>query len=206
MKLTNKRLPYTINLYNTLTTFMDISTTKLEGILLISPKKHEDQRGFFSEVFRTDKLKDHGFTREFVQDNQSLSVEAGVLRGLHYQKPPFTQDKLVRVLRGSILDVAVDIRKGSPTFGEYVAYELSDQNWNQLLVPHGFAHGFLTLEPNTEVHYKCTEYYAPESDAGILWNSPEINIDWGGITEPILSEKDAKLPHLSETELVFNYE
>jgi dTDP-4-dehydrorhamnose 3,5-epimerase len=185
---------------------MDISTTKLEGLLLISPQKHEDHRGFFSEVFRDDKLKEHGFTRDFVQDNHSLSVEQGVLRGLHYQKPPFAQDKLIRVLRGSILDVAVDIRAGSPTFGEYYSTELSAENWKQLLVPHGFAHGFVTLEPNTEVLYKCTSYYAPEHDAGILWNCADINIDWGKIKGPILSEKDAALSPLSETELVFTYE
>lgn len=185
---------------------MDISTTKLEGLLLISPQKHEDHRGFFSEVFRDDKLKEHGFTRDFVQDNHSLSVEQGVLRGLHYQKPPFAQDKLIRVLRGSILDVAVDIRAGSPTFGEYYSTELSAENWKQLLVPHGFAHGFVTLEPNTEVLYKCTSYYAPEHDAGILWNCADINIDWGKIKGPILSEKDAALSPLSETKLVFTYE
>jgi len=185
---------------------MEISKTKLDGVLLIKPKKHEDHRGFFSEVFRDDKLKEHGFTREFVQDNQSLSVEAGVLRGLHYQRPPFAQDKLVRGLQGAIIDVAVDIRKNSPTFGEYVAYELSAENWTQLLVPQGFAHGFVTLLPHTEVNYKCTDYYSPESDAGIIWNCPEINIDWGEITQPILSEKDAKLKPLSQTELVFEYE
>jgi dTDP-4-dehydrorhamnose 3,5-epimerase len=185
---------------------MDISTTKLEGLLLISPQKHEDHRGFFSEVFRDDKLKEHGFTRDFVQDNHSLSVEQGVLRGLHYQKPPFAQDKLIRVLRGSILDVAVDVRAGSPTFGEYYSTELSAENWKQLLVPHGFAHGFVTLEPNTEVLYKCTSYYAPEHDAGILWNCADINIDWGKIKGPILSEKDAALSPLSETKLVFTYE
>jgi dTDP-4-dehydrorhamnose 3,5-epimerase len=185
---------------------MDISTTKLEGLLLISPQKHEDHRGFFSEVFRDDKLKEHGFTRDFVQDNHSLSVEQGVLRGLHYQKPPFAQDKLIRVLRGSILDVAVDIRAGSPTFGEYYSTELSAENWKQLLVPYGFAHGFVTLEPNTEVLYKCTSYYAPKHDAGILWNCADINIDWGKIKGPILSEKDAALSPLSETKLVFTYE
>ena len=185
---------------------MDISTTKLEGLLLISPQKHEDHRGYFSEFFRADKLKEYGFTRAFVQDNHSLSVESGVLRGLHYQKPPFAQDKLVRVPRGSIIDVAVDIRRGSPTFGEYYACELSAKNWRQLLVPQGFAHGFVTLEANTEVQYKCTNYYAPECDAGILWNCPEIGIDWGSITDPILSEKDTKHPTLSEAELVFTYE
>ncbi len=184
---------------------MNILPAKLEGVLLIEPKKHDDSRGFFSEVFRSDRLKEHGFTRQFVQDNQSLSVEAGVLRGLHYQKPPRAQDKLVRVLRGSIIDVAVDIRQGSPTFGQHVAYELSSQNWKQLLVPQGFAHGFITLEPNTEVNYKCTDYYAPDCDAGIIWDCPEIGIDWSSIVKPILSEKDTLHKKLSETELVFNY-
>lgn len=185
---------------------MDIIETKLEGILLIVPNQHRDHRGFFSEVFRADKLAEKGFKRPFVQDNQSLSVEAGVIRGLHFQKPPHAQDKLIRVLNGSILDVAVDIRQGSPTFGEHVTYELSAENQRQLLVPQGFAHGFLTLQPNTEVHYKCTDFYAPESDSGIIWNCPEVNIDWGDITEPILSEKDALLRPLNQTELVFSYE
>jgi len=177
----------------------------IDGPLLITPKRHFDARGFFSETYNRKQLAVAGFDREFVQDNHSLSREAGIIRGLHFQIPPFAQDKLVRVVRGRILDVAVDIRHGSPTFGQHIAVELSAENWRQLLVPAGFAHGFCTLEPNTEVIYKVTAHYSPEHDKGLLWNDPAIAIDWPvSEQEAILSEKDKKLPPLSALPVYFN--
>jgi len=171
----------------------------IAGPLLITPKKFADERGFFSETYNKAALKEAGFDKEFIQDNHSLSSERGVIRGLHFQIPPFAQDKLVRVVRGSILDVAVDIRKGSPTFGQHVAVELSAANWKQLLVPVGFAHGFCTLEPNTEVLYKVSDYYAPQCDKGLAYDDPDIAIDWPiAINEAILSGKDKQHPAFSE--------
>lgn len=184
---------------------MLISKTKLPGVLELLPKKFGDERGFFSEVFKKEALCEYGFDDEFIQDNHAYSAEAGVLRGLHFQSPPFAQDKLVRVTRGAILDVAVDIRDGSPTFGESVVVELSAKNWKQLLVPKGFAHGYLTLEPDTEVIYKVTNPYAPDHDRGIAWNDPALAIDWGDVEDPILSAKDKVQPLLSEIELEFTY-
>jgi dTDP-4-dehydrorhamnose 3,5-epimerase len=141
---------------------------------------------------------------EFVQDNHSLSVEKGVVRGLHFQLPPFAQDKLVRVVRGRILDVAVDIRRSSPTFGQHVAVEISAESWNQILVPAGFAHGFVTLEANTEVIYKVTNYYAPQCDRGILWNDPALGINWPiAAGEAILSDKDKKQPLMADAPDLF---
>jgi dTDP-4-dehydrorhamnose 3,5-epimerase len=169
----------------------------LPGLLLVVPKKFADHRGFFSETFRESALAEAGFHGRFIQDNHSLSVATGTLRGLHFQKPPHAQAKLVRVLRGRILDVAVDIRDGSPTFGRHDAVELSAENGHQLLVPEGFAHGFVTLEPDTEVFYKVSSYYAPEADSGILWNDPALGIDWKISAKPVLSGKDEVLPPLS---------
>lgn len=169
----------------------------LSGLLLIDAKKFADERGFFSETYSARDLAAAGFGRDFVQDNHSLSVKAGTVRGLHFQAPPDAQDKLVRVIRGSILDVAVDLRKSSPTFGAHVAVELSERNWKQLLVPKGFAHGFCTLEPNTEVIYKVSALYAPQSDRGILWNDPALGIAWPAFAGAELSAKDAKLPPLA---------
>lgn len=147
-----------------------------------------------------------GIDIEFVQDNHSYSAAKGVLRGLHYQTPPHAQDKLVRCTRGRILDVAVDIRKGSPTFGDHVAVELSALNWSQLFVPKGFAHGFLTLEPHCEVQYKVTDYYSRESDRSIRWDDPDLAISWPLSGEVMsLSAKDKEAPHLKEVELVFEY-
>lgn len=180
-----------------------IETCCLKDLLIITPKKHGDDRGFFSETFNAQALHEAGFDRQFVQDNQSLSKQKGVLRGLHFQTPPYGQDKLVRVLRGSILDVAVDLRKGSPTYGQHFAIELSATNWKQLLVPVGFAHAFCTLEPDTEVAYKVTNYYAPQSDAGLIWNDPDLAIKWPFATEPVLSEKDAVLPAFADFDSPF---
>ncbi len=164
----------------------------LPGLFLIKPKVFEDHRGHFFESFREDVLAQNGVETKFIQDNQSLS-QKGILRGLHFQAPPFAQGKLVRVIQGAVLDVAVDIRKNSPTFGQHVAIELSESNFLMMYIPVGFAHGFLTLQDNTIFTYKCTDYYHPEVEGGILWNSPDLNIPWK-IETPILSAKDEKLP------------
>jgi dTDP-4-dehydrorhamnose 3,5-epimerase len=172
---------------------LNIEKTEIENILLITPKIFGDSRGYFSETFRSDELAHMGFTKNFIQDNQSLSATPFTLRGLHFQTPPFAQDKLVRVNQGSIIDVAVDIRSGSPTYGKHVAVELSASNFKQLLVPAGFAHGFITLEPDTIVSYKVTNYYSPECDSGIIWDDPDLNIPWPSDQKPVLSVKDAVL-------------
>lgn len=174
----------------------------IAGLILVEPKKFGDHRGFFSETYNRARLAAAGFDAEFIQDNHALSGEAGTLRGVHFQSPPFAQDKLVRVVRGRILDVAVDIRKGSPTFGDHAAVELSAENWRQLLVPAGFGHGYLTLEPGTEVIYKVTAPYAPDNDHGFLWSDPALGIDWG-IAAPILSDKDRALPVLAAIDSPF---
>ena len=185
---------------------MQIKFTKLPGVLIFEPRKHGDHRGFFSEVYNSEQLSKHGIEIDFLQDNQSLSEKSGTLRGLHYQAPPFAQDKLVRVLRGSILDVAVDIRHGSPTFGTHITEIISAEKWNQIFVPKGFAHGFITLEDSTEVIYKVSNYYAPDFDFGIKWNDPEINIDWGvNNADVIISEKDQNQPYLNEIDTPFVY-
>jgi dTDP-4-dehydrorhamnose 3,5-epimerase len=184
---------------------MTISQTAIPDVLLITPPKFGDARGFFSEVYKDGALAEHGFDEVFTQDNHAYSAEAGVLRGLHYQSPPFAQDKLVRVIKGSIYDVAVDIRHGSPTFGKWVGVELSAENWQQLLVPKGFAHAYLTLEPDTEVLYKVTNPYAPECDKGILWNDPAIAIEWPIDGAPILSAKDEVQPLLADVALEFTF-
>ena len=178
---------------------MDIIRTAIPDVMVLVPRRHGDHRGFFSETYNRRALQDHGIDLHFVQDNHSLSAEKGVLRGLHFQEPPSAQDKLVRVVRGAILDVAVDIRRDSPTFGQHVAEELSADNWRQMFVPVGFAHGFVTLEPETEVIYKVSSYYAPQHDRGLLWSDPALAIDWP-VTgdEVILSEKDRQQPLLSE--------
>jgi dTDP-4-dehydrorhamnose 3,5-epimerase len=175
---------------------------EIEGLILVEPKKFGDHRGFFSETYSRARMAELGFDREFIQDNHALSGEAGTLRGIHYQSPPFAQDKLVRVVRGAILDVAVDIRLGSPTYGDHAAVELSAGNWRQLLVPAGFGHGYLTLEPGTEVVYKVTAPYAPQNDHGFLWSDPALGIDWE-IAAPILSDKDRALPVLADLDNPF---
>ena len=186
---------------------MQIQHLAIDGVILITPAKRLDARGFFSEIYRRDSFQVAGISTEFVQDNHVFSVQSGVLRGMHFQTPPHAQGKLVRCTRGTILDVAVDIRKGSPTFGRHVAVELSASNWKQLWIPPGFAHGYLTLEANAEVIYKVTDYWAPECERGLAWNDPEVGIDWGMPEGQLtLAEKDRSNPRLSELELIFRFE
>ena len=177
----------------------------IEGLKLFNPKKHEDARGFFCETYNAATWRDAGLEYNFVQDNHSLSRDVGTVRGLHFQTPPLAQEKLVRVLRGSILDVAVDLRRSSPTYRKYVAVELSLKNWRQLFIPIGFAHGFVTLEPDTEVFYKVTNFYSPMHDRGVIWDDPELAIDWPvSHLEAKLSHKDQKLPFLRDLGEVFS--
>ncbi len=186
--------------------FMQIETFDIAGPLLVTPKKHGDARGFFSETFRADILRAHGVELDFVQDNHVYSAQRGVLRGLHFQTPPHAQGKLVRCARGSILDVAVDIRSGSPTYGRHVAAELTSENWKQLWVPPGFAHGYVTLEPDCEVIYKVTAYYSPECDRGIAFDDPALNIDWRVSGQDLLlSDKDRRQPKLGDTVPAFTF-
>ena len=173
------------------------------SLIHINPKRHGDHRGFFAETYSRRKYSELGIEDEFVQDNHSLSREVGTLRGLHFQAPPHAQAKLVRCGRGAIFDVAVDIRRGSPTYGEWKGYELTAENGNQLYVPIGFAHGFGTLMADSEIVYKCSDYYAPETEGTVLWNDPDIGIDWPTDTDRILSDKDATAPLLSDLESPF---
>ena len=173
------------------------------SLIHIKSKRHGDHRGFFAETYSLRNYAELGIVAEFVQDNHSLSRELGTLRGLHFQAPPHAQAKLVRCGRGAIFDVAVDIRRGSPTYGQWKGYELTAQNGEQLYIPVGFAHGFVTLESDSEIVYKCSDYYAPETEGAVLWSDPDIGIDWQTEAEPILSEKDAVAPLLSELESPF---
>lgn len=174
---------------------------------IISPLRHKDSRGFFSETYKKSQLDRVGVPLSFVQDNHAFSVEPNTVRGLHFQTPPFAQDKLVRVVRGAILDVAVDLRGGSPTYGQHVSAVISAEKWNQILVPIGFAHGLVTLEPNTEVLYKVSNYYSPEHDKGLLWNDPDLAIDWGiAEADAQLSDKDGKQPRLKDLPTHFTYD
>ncbi|KNG92241.1 dTDP-4-dehydrorhamnose 3,5-epimerase [Pseudaestuariivita atlantica] len=186
---------------------MLIEDTKLSGVKIITPKRFGDARGFFSESWNRKAMEEAGLSYDWCQDNHSLSAKVGTIRGLHFQAPPHAQDKLVRCGKGRLFDVAVDIRKGSPTYGQWVGEELSFENGKQLLVPAGFAHGFVTREPDTEIIYKCSDYYAPEADGGIRWDSPSVGIDWAldGI-EPLLSEKDAAAPALEDFDSPFVYQ
>lgn len=178
---------------------MTFEKTALPDVILVTPKKFGDARGFFSEVYNAGTWRAAGHDLTFVQDNHSLSAPVGTLRGLHFQLPPFAQDKLVRVVRGRILDVAVDIRRSSPTFGRHVAVELSAENWKQLLVPAGFAHGFVTLEPDTEVLYKVTALYSQPHDRGLAWDDPDLDIPWPlPPAGPVLSGKDTQWPRLRD--------
>lgn len=185
---------------------MTFTRTAIPDVVIIEPKVHGDSRGYFVETFRQDKLEDFlGYKLNFGQDNESKSSK-GVLRGLHYQLPPHAQTKLVRVIQGRVLDVAVDIRKNSPTFGKYVAVELSGENKKQLLIPRGFAHGFVVLEDDTIFAYKVDNYYSPECDRGIAFDDKNLNIDWILKKEELnLSTKDTKQPNLNETNDLFEF-
>lgn len=178
---------------------MECVSTEIPDVKVFRAKKHGDHRGFFSEVFRRSALLEHGIDVDFVQENHSLSAARGTVRGLHFQIAPRAQAKLLRVPRGAILDVAVDIRHGSPTFGRHVAVRLGADEWNQIYVPVGFAHGFCTLEPDTEVLYKVSDYYSPEHERGIRWNDPALGIAWPvGADEAVLSPKDREYPMLAD--------
>jgi len=178
---------------------LKVRKLRLQGILEITPQKYLDKRGFFSEVYNEKLLGEAGIDTKWVQDNVSLSPRMGTIRGLHFQEPPAAQDKLIRVSRGRILDVVVDLRRNSKTFGKSLTVEISAEKWNQLLVPVGFAHGLITLEDDTEVHYKVSNFYAPEHDKGILWSDPVLDIDWGvDQGEVLVSPKDQVQPKLSE--------
>lgn len=179
---------------------MKVENLAIADVKLLTPAKHGDARGFFSETWNARTLAAAGIDANFVQDNHAVSAPRGTLRGLHYQLAPMAQDKLVRVARGSVFDVAVDIRPGSPTYGRHVSTVLSAANWAQIWVPKGFAHGYVTLEPDTEVIYKVTEYYSPKDDRGIIWNDPGLAIAWPiAEAEVLLSPKDTKLPTFAET-------
>lgn len=181
---------------------MIVRQLELDGLLEIIPRKFGDDRGFFSETYNAKSFAEAGIDLQFVQDNHSFSAAKGVVRGLHYQLPTRAQDKLVRVIRGAILDVAVDIRKSSPTFGKWVALEVSAEKWNQILVPKGFAHGFMTLVENTEVIYKVTDYYSPEHDRSIRFDDPAIGIKWPLPSSDVqLSAKDQKAPLFADAEV-----
>ena len=171
---------------------MNVIQTKLPGLLVIDPKVFGDERGYFFESFNAETYKAAGLEEDFVQDNESRSGK-GVLRGLHFQEPPFAQGKLIRVARGGVLDVSVDIRKDSPTYGQWVAFELTEHNKRQLWIPPGFAHGFATLEDDTIFIYKCSNVYNRESENSIRWDDPDLGIDWG-IDNPIISDKDKSAP------------
>jgi dTDP-4-dehydrorhamnose 3,5-epimerase len=178
---------------------MIVEDAAIPAVKIVTPKKFGDHRGFFSEVYSRKAWREAGLDYEFVQDNHSYSAAAGVIRGLHFQTEPFGQTKLVRVARGRVLDVAVDLRRGSPTFGRHVAVELSAANWRQLLVPVGFAHGFCTLEPDCEVLYKVTNVYSPAHDKGLAFDDPALGIDWGvDLSKAVLSDKDRKHPRLAD--------
>ena len=186
---------------------MYVGQTPIPGLLVVNPARFSDARGFFSETWNRARLAEHGIGIDFVQDNHSLSAEAGTLRGLHFQAPPCAQAKLVRCSRGAVFDVAVDIRRGSPTFGKWFGIELTSDNGKQLMIPAGFAHGVVTRVPDTEIMYKCSEYYAPEAEGALRYDDPNLGIDWGlEDLEPILSEKDAAAGTLDMLDTPFIYE
>ncbi len=185
---------------------MIVEPAPLAGVFVLTPARFCDERGYFSESWNQARLLEHGIDLNFVQDNHSLSFEQGTVRGLHFQTPPHAQDKLVRCGRGCLFDVAVDIRKGSPTFAQWFGCELSAQNGRQMLIPKGFLHGFVTREPETEIIYKCSDYYAPECDRAIRYDDPEIGIDWGLSEPPVLSAKDERASSLSQLDTPFVWE
>jgi dTDP-4-dehydrorhamnose 3,5-epimerase len=178
---------------------MDVVSLDIEAVKLVRPRRHADPRGYFVETWQRQRFAEIGIDLDFVQDNASFSRLPGTIRGLHFQRSPAAQAKLVRVVRGAVLDVAVDLRRGSPSFGRFVCATLTAEGGEQLFVPVGFAHGFCTLEPETEVAYKVSALYSPQDDGGIIWNDPDVGIDWPlEGREPVLSDKDARLPRLSE--------
>ena len=183
---------------------MNVIQTSLPYVFLLTPLRFGDARGWFSETWNKRTLADAGIDAGFVQDNHSMSGPIDTLRGLHYQAPPHAQDKLVRCTRGVIFDVAVDVRLGSPTYGQWVGYELSAENGAQLFVPKGFLHGFVTRTEHAEVQYKCTDYYAPEADGSVRWDS--LGIDWGLLGDPVLSEKDRNAPAFDDWASPFTWE
>jgi len=178
---------------------VEVVATKIPDVKVIKPVKYFDPRGFFSETYNKRAFAEAGIELEFVQDNHSFSAQKNVVRGLHYQTKPFAQDKLLRVVRGAVFDVAVDLRRGSPTFGRHIGLVLSGDDWNQVLIPQGFAHGFCTLQPNTEVIYKVSNYYSRENDWGLFWADPDLAIPWPISQDAaIVSDKDKQLPRFSE--------
>ncbi|MFI3262906.1 MAG: dTDP-4-dehydrorhamnose 3,5-epimerase [Rikenellaceae bacterium] len=185
---------------------MEVVKTDIEGVVIIEPRVFGDDRGYFYESFSQREFEEKVCKTTFIQDNQSFS-KYGVLRGLHFQKAPYAQSKLVRVTKGKVLDVAVDIRSGSPTFGKYVAVELSEDNYRQLFIPRGFAHGFVVLSEEVIFQYKCDNFYSKESEGAIMWNDPDLGIDWGiDVKDAILSEKDMLNPLLADFDSPFSYD
>lgn len=183
---------------------LNVEPTALAGLLILTPRRFGDDRGFFAETWNAARLAEvAGVTPDFVQDNHSVSADTGTIRGLHYQAPPQGQGKLVRCGRGALYDVAVDIRRGSPTYGHWLGVDLTAENGRQLWVPEGFAHGFITRQPDTEIIYKCTGYYAPDAEGAVRWDS--VGIEWGLAADPILSEKDRLAPRLSEIDSPFEW-
>ena len=182
---------------------MQVEDTKLDGVLIITPRRFGDARGFFAETWNAETFRTHGIDLEFVQDNHSLSASPGTLRGLHFQVPPRAQAKLVRCGRGALFDVAVDLRRNRDTYGQWVGVELSAENGRQLLIPAGFAHGFVTRETNTEICYKCTDTYAPDHEGALRWDDPDLAIDWGLTGPPVLSDKDAAAQAFASFETPF---
>ncbi len=186
---------------------MDVRETALPGVLLLEPRRFGDGRGWFTESWSARTMAANGLEFDWVQDNHSHSAEAGTVRGLHYQSPPMAQTKLVRVARGAVLDVAVDVRKGSPTYGQWIAEELSEKNGRQLLVPKGFLHGFATLTSGTDVLYKVDAFYSGEHDGAVRFDDPDLGVDWGiDPKRAVLSEKDANAPRLVDWESPFVWE
>ena len=183
---------------------MRFTAMDLPGVYILEPKVFRDQRGFFFESYSREAFARQGLDYSFVQDNHARSEQDGVLRGFHFQAPPFSQTKLVRVVRGRVLDVVVDLRKGSPGFGRWLKVELSQDNFRQILVPKGFGHAYLTLEPGTEVEYKVDQVYAPESEGGLAWDDPDLDVPWP-VEEPVLSERDRGWPGWSDFQTPFSY-
>lgn len=179
---------------------MLVQETAIPGVLKITPRRFGDERGFFSELYNGEALRHHGVTTSFIQDNHAFNNQRGIVRGLHFQRAPHAQTKLVRCIRGAILDVAVDIRHASPTFGQHVSAVLSDDNWEQLLIPKGFAHGYLTLTDEAVVQYKVDHAYAPRHEGGIVWDDPDLAIDWGvaASSDILIADKDRRLPRLRD--------